>query len=474
MTTDQAGKTLVYDAWGRPVAYKNGATTLESMSYDALGRKIVENAGTAHDLYFSQSWQILEEDWSGTANIQNVWSAVGIDTYVERDRDADGNTGNGLEERLYVEQDANGNVTALVDTSGTVQERYQYDPYGAVTILTGAWGARGSSSYAFTNFFQGARFDSTTGLDNFRNREYSPTLGRWIQNDPLSYAAGDSNTYRALGNAPAATTDPLGLRAEMAQFAGPAPVEGTKWTGPGPMPSLRPQKPISLIGAFFQGGLEGANDLFVQPVYRTGQFVYDIVPTAVDPTYQPHNPYFRQYINGQRGYLSTVGAITTDAAATVMLAEAGARGVGRFLPKAKPAPSPTLRDYANFGEGDAPLGGFEPSAPAPKGIPADGYAESAKQARDLARQLTSEEQMAEALLGKGEPAIGAGTKKPLLDAPRLAQEYGGQAGDWAKMTGESSGLHGVQTPRGANFEIHWYQNLKTKLIVELKTKILGH
>ena len=50
MTTDQSGKTLVYDAWGRPVAYKNGATTLESMSYDALGRKIVENAGTAHDL----------------------------------------------------------------------------------------------------------------------------------------------------------------------------------------------------------------------------------------------------------------------------------------------------------------------------------------------------------------------------------------------------------------------------------------
>jgi RHS repeat-associated protein len=216
MTTDQSGKTLVYDAWGRPVAYKNGATTLESMAYDALGRKIVENAGTSHDLYFSQAWQILEEDWSGAARIQNVWSAAGIDIYVERDRDADGSSGNGLEERLYVEQDANGNVTALVDTSGTVQERYQYDPYGAVTILTAAWGARGSSSFAFTNFFQGARYDSTTGLFNFRNREYSPTLGRWIQNDPLGYAAGDSNTYRALGNAPAGVRDPLGLRAEMA------------------------------------------------------------------------------------------------------------------------------------------------------------------------------------------------------------------------------------------------------------------
>jgi YD repeat-containing protein len=140
------------------------------MSYDALGRKIIENAGTAHDLYFSQSWQILEEDWGGTAKIQNVWSPAGIDTFIERDRDADGSSGNGLEERLYVEEDANGNVTALVDTSGTVQERYQYDPYGTVTILTAAWGARASSSYAFTNFFQGTRHGLLSLLSPARER----------------------------------------------------------------------------------------------------------------------------------------------------------------------------------------------------------------------------------------------------------------------------------------------------------------
>jgi hypothetical protein len=45
---------------------------------------------------------------------------------IERDRGS---------ERFYVQQDANWNVTALIDTSGNVQERYIYDPYGTVTIL---------------------------------------------------------------------------------------------------------------------------------------------------------------------------------------------------------------------------------------------------------------------------------------------------------------------------------------------------
>ncbi len=43
-----------------------------------------------------------------------------------------------LDERLHVLQDANWNVTALVDTGGTVMERYAYSAYGAPTILSAA------------------------------------------------------------------------------------------------------------------------------------------------------------------------------------------------------------------------------------------------------------------------------------------------------------------------------------------------
>src|SRR5262249_10942526 len=131
-TTDDTGHTLVYDAWNRLIAYKNGGTVLESYKYDALGRRIVQNPGTATDLYYSSAWQVLEERTGGvnTATIQYVWSPVYIDSLVLRDRSTQNN--GTLDERLWVQQDANWNVTALINSSGTIVERDVDDPYGKV------------------------------------------------------------------------------------------------------------------------------------------------------------------------------------------------------------------------------------------------------------------------------------------------------------------------------------------------------
>jgi len=211
-TSDNYGKTLVYDAWNRLVAYKNGGTTLESLQYDGLNRRIIVNPGTATDLYYSSDWRMLEEQVGGVSKVQYVWSPVYLDALILRDRDADGNSANGLEERLYVQQDANWNVTALLNTSGTVVERYAYDPYGYVAaFLNASWGTLSGSAYAWIYLHQGGRFEVTTGLYYFRNRDYSPTLSRWMQNDPMSFAAGDNNLYRDEGNNPVRYHDPSGL-----------------------------------------------------------------------------------------------------------------------------------------------------------------------------------------------------------------------------------------------------------------------
>jgi RHS repeat-associated protein len=212
LTTDDQGHTLVYDAWNRLVAVKNGATTLVSYKYDALGRRIVENPGTVNDLYYDAAWQILEERSNGvsTATIQYVWSPVYVDALVLRDRST-ANNGT-LDERLWVQQDANYNVTALVDGSGSVVERYVYDPYGKRTILDASFNNRSSSSYAFVNGFQGLRLDTTSGFYYFRFRDFSPTLGRFLQADPSGFGAG-TNFYRALSDAPTTLVDPYGLMA---------------------------------------------------------------------------------------------------------------------------------------------------------------------------------------------------------------------------------------------------------------------
>jgi RHS repeat-associated protein len=219
LTTDPNGNTYVYDAWNRLVAVKSGSTTLATYSYDALGRRITENTGTASDLYYNSEWQVIEERASGSnrATIQYIWSPLLSDTLVERDRDPNGS--GTLSERLYVQQDANGNVTALINTTGNVVERYVYDPFGAATILTANWNTGGGGSFGWRYLFQGLRFDMMSGLYWGRNRDYSPSLGRWLQTDPIRFAAGQNNFYAFVGNNPGTRSDPLGLGWNWRSFA---------------------------------------------------------------------------------------------------------------------------------------------------------------------------------------------------------------------------------------------------------------
>jgi RHS repeat-associated protein len=133
-----------------------------------------------------------------------------VDALILRDRDTDGD--GTLDERLWVVQDANFNVTAVVDDSGEVVERYIYDPLGQATVLDAEWNVRsGGSAFAWLYLHQGGRYDVTSGLYHFRFRDYSPTLGRWTSLDPIRYAAGDVNLYRIVFNAPTTHTDPSGL-----------------------------------------------------------------------------------------------------------------------------------------------------------------------------------------------------------------------------------------------------------------------
>jgi RHS repeat-associated protein len=111
---------------------------------------------------------------------------------------------------LYALQDANWNTTALVNAGGTVQERYTYTPFGQVTFRDGSGSTLSSSAKDWVFLHQGGE-KIAAGNFEFRNRVYSPSLGRWLSNDPLGFEAGDQNWYRAIGNNPGNGLDPSGL-----------------------------------------------------------------------------------------------------------------------------------------------------------------------------------------------------------------------------------------------------------------------
>jgi RHS repeat-associated protein len=61
--------------------------------------------------------------------------------------------------------------------------------------------------------YTGRPFDEATGLQNNLNRWYDASVGRWISEDPIGFAAGDSNVYRYVGNRPVNSRDANGSSA---------------------------------------------------------------------------------------------------------------------------------------------------------------------------------------------------------------------------------------------------------------------
>ncbi|UCD29733.1 MAG: hypothetical protein JSV03_04415 [Planctomycetota bacterium] len=93
---------------------------------------------------------------------------------------------------IYILQDANYNVVALLDDSGSLLAQYTYEPYGTRVAAEEPGmneyneNAVGHQGLFFYRLNTGASplSPSTTGLYYNRNRWYSPELGRFIQRDP--------------------------------------------------------------------------------------------------------------------------------------------------------------------------------------------------------------------------------------------------------------------------------------------------
>jgi len=106
--------------------------------------------------------------------------------------------------RSFYTRDHLGSIRELVDMSQTVRARYDYDPFGRVTKVSGDR----DSVFLYTGHFWHAQ----SGLYLTLYRAYDSNLGRWLSRDPIAEGGG-LNLYAYVGNNPISFIDPLGLSA---------------------------------------------------------------------------------------------------------------------------------------------------------------------------------------------------------------------------------------------------------------------
>ena len=108
-------------------------------------------------------------------------------------------------------KNAQGDVTGLVDSSGTQVVAYTYDAWGNILSTTGSMA--GSLGYTNPFRYRGYFYDTETGLYYLGSRYYNPETGRFINADNQVTTGGDMtgiNLFAYCGNNPVNRIDPTG------------------------------------------------------------------------------------------------------------------------------------------------------------------------------------------------------------------------------------------------------------------------
>jgi RHS repeat-associated protein len=196
------GGAYAYDAQNRLTsATVNGVTT--EFTYDSRNRVVrrTSSNGTLNLTY--SGWNLIEERNAGGALDQVYVHGAGIDEILVKI------TPSGP---AYYHHDGLGSTIALTGENGAVLESYRYDAFGAVTVYGASGSALPASPRGNRFLFTGREWLSQVGLYDYRNRVYSAQIGRFLQTDPIRFAAGDVNIYRYVHNNPINLWDPYGLK----------------------------------------------------------------------------------------------------------------------------------------------------------------------------------------------------------------------------------------------------------------------
>ncbi len=383
--TQNGSATYTYNAESQMVTAAGVAYT-----YDGLGYRVKKSSSTE----YWGAGPMLESD--GNGNLQREFIFANSRRIARRDI----STG----AVHYFIDDHLGSTSDLVSSTGTVENRYEFAPYG------GEWDY--STTVSNQNYkFTGKERDSETGLDNFGARYYSSSMGRFMTPDwhdepaAVPYASfGDPQTLNLYGyveNQPLNKADDDGHGPPGDWSFGPDCNNG----GQGPCQNQNKQQ---------EWKAEQEAKQFAASLQRTFR---KVVQSEIKAGSNIAQAYKKAY-----------------AAVTLLLTENPNFSLGHV----------TGKDANNIAKNLTLL------FAAPEGEFGElGEARSASNLLRLEKSLAVEAQLGEA----GAAFAGKGTTKAIDDINRLVNQYGGNPADWSKMSSSA-----YKARDGSIISTHWYQN----------------
>lgn len=193
LTTDQFG-TYTYNANNLLIS-ANQSGQASTLAYDGENRlrSITKNGVSTRFLYDGNNL-IAEYDGSGNLLRRYVHSFASDEPLIWYE-------GAGTSDVRYFYADYQGSIVATTNSSGSLLNISTYDPYGVRTTT--------NSNYTSRFSYTGQIWLPEINLYNYKARMYSPTIGRFMQTDPLGYDDG-LNWYAYVHGDPINRIDPLG------------------------------------------------------------------------------------------------------------------------------------------------------------------------------------------------------------------------------------------------------------------------
>jgi len=218
-------RTLTYDLNGNMI--DDGAG--REYSWDAANRltKITQSSGVTEFVYNGAGRRVQEKFngvivkqwiWDGTFQPVEERNSAGIVT--KRFHGSVGEQINGAD--YFRTTDHLGSVREMTDSTGGVRARYDYDPYGRMTKVSGDLEA----DFGFTGHYR----HQASGLNLTLFRAYDSEEGRWLSRDPIGEEGG-INLYGYVANNPVRWVDPFGLNPALAGVVVSAGGSSAAWGG---------------------------------------------------------------------------------------------------------------------------------------------------------------------------------------------------------------------------------------------------